>query len=140
MDSMKNLLQNIPLLTMVGIFVILSVVGLIKIILKKQTPFLSYLNYIWIFFLILLISDIFNFYLASWGWGILSFLTLREYFSLVELRLQDRLGILASYLSVPFMMHFIHTDWFNMFIVTIPVYSFLVIPFLISISGKETSS
>ena len=135
---MKNLLQNISLLTMVGIFVILSVVGLFRILIKKQSPYSSYLNYVWIFFLILLISDIFNFYLASWGWGILSFLTLREYFSLVELRLQDRLGILASYLSVPFMMHFVHTDWFNMFIITIPVYSFLVIPFLISITGRDS--
>jgi len=135
---MNNLLQNIPLLTMAGIFVILSIVDLIRIVIKKQSRYGSYLNYIWIFFLILLIADFFTFYLASWGWGILSFLTLREYFSLVDLRLQDRLGILASYISIPFMMHFIHTDWYNMFIITIPVYSFLVIPFLISITGKES--
>jgi len=135
---MNNLLQNTPLLTIVGIFVILSVAALIRIVIKKQSYDGSYLNYIWIFFLILLISDFFTFYLASWGWGILSFLALREYFSLVDLRLQDRLGILASYLSIPFMMHFIHTDWYNMFIITIPVYSFLVIPFLISITGKES--
>ena len=65
-------------------------------------------------------------------------MALREYFSLVDLRLQDRIGILAAYFSIPFMMHYVHTDWYNMFIITIPVYSFLVIPFLISIAGKET--
>ena len=68
----------------------------------------------------------------------MSFFILREYFSLVDIRLQDRLGILAAYFSIPFMMHFIHTDWYNMFIITIPVYSFLVIPFLISIMGKDS--
>jgi phosphatidate cytidylyltransferase len=135
---MNNLLQNMPLVTMVGIFVLLSLADIIIIFVKKKYPHRSYLNYIWVFFLILLTADFFSFYLASWGWGILSFLALREYFSLVDLRLQDRLGVLASYLSIPFMMHFVHTDWYNMFIITIPVYSFLVIPFLISISGRET--
>ncbi len=135
---MNSLLQNTQLLTLVGIFLILSFMNIVIIFRKKQYPHSSYLNYTWIYFLILLIADFFSFYLAAWGWGILSFLTLREYFSLVDLRLQDRLGVLASYLSIPFMMHFIHTDWYNMFIITIPVYSFLVIPFLISISGKES--
>ena len=135
---MNSLLQNTQLLILLGIFLILSFVNIVIIFGKKQYPHSSYLNYTWIFFLILLISDFSSFYLASWGWGILSFLTLREYFSLVDLRLQDRIGVLASYLSIPFMMHFIHTDWYNMFIITIPVYSFLVIPFLISISGKES--
>ena len=135
---MTELFQNTPLLTMIGIFILLSLIVIIIIFSKKQYPHSSYFNYIWVFFFILLIADLFSFYLATWGWGILSFLTLREYFSLVDLRLQDRLGVLASYLSIPFMMHFIHTDWYNMFIITIPVYSFLVIPFLISISGKES--
>jgi len=127
-----------PLVTMTGIFVLLSLVVIIKMFGKRQHPHSSYFNYIWLFFLILVTAEFISFHLACWGWGILSFLTLREYFSLVDLRLQDRLGILASYLSIPFMMHFIHTDWYNMFIITIPVYSFLVIPFLIAVSGKES--
>jgi len=135
---MNEIFQNPPLLTMTGIFILLSLIIVILIFGKKQYPHSSYINYTWVFFLILFIADFFSFYLAAWGWGILSFLTLREYFSLVDLRLHDRLGVLASYLSIPFMMHFIHTDWYNMFIITIPVYSFLVIPFLISISGKES--
>lgn len=135
---MNNFLQNTPALTMVTIFVLLSLLVIIRIISNRQFPHGSYLTLIWIFFLILLIAEFSSFYLASWGWGILSFMILREYFSLVDLRMQDRLGVLAAYLSIPFMMHFIHTDWYNMFIITIPVYSFLVIPFLISINGRET--
>jgi len=135
---MNDLWSNTASMTIAGIFTILSLLGFISIVTRKKTAFLSYLNYIWIFFLILLIADTLSFYIACWGWGILSFITLREYFSLVDLRMQDRLGVLAAYLSIPFMTHFIHTDWYNMFIITIPVYSFLVVPFLISISGKET--
>lgn len=56
----------------------------------------------------------------------------------MDLRIQDRIGILVAYLSIPFMMYLIIIDWYNMFIISIPVYSFLVIPFLISISGKDT--
>ena len=135
---MNDLLQNIPLITLTGIFSLLSLIGITSLATKRKSKYVSYLNYIWIFFLILLIAETVSFYISCWGWGILSFITLREYFSLVDLRLQDRLGVLAAYLSIPFMMHFVHTDWYNMFIITIPVYSFLFIPFLISITGKET--
>ncbi len=135
---MSDILHNIPSLVMLGIFLALSVAGIIKLTFAKRSVLGCYFNYIWIFFLILVIADLFSFYLATWGFGILSFFILREYFSLVDLRPQDRLGILASYFSIPFMMHFVHTDWYNMFIITIPVYSFLFIPFLISITSKQT--
>lgn len=46
--------------------------------------------------------------------------------------------MLAAYLAIPFMMHFIHTDWYSMFIITIPVYAFLVMPFFISLGGKNS--
>ena len=106
---------------------------------KKVQPILANsLSYTWVFFLLFVLQETTSFYVASWGWGILCFMILREYFSLVDLRIQDRLGILASYLSIPFMMHFVHTNWYTMFIITIPVYSFLIIPFLISLTGKDT--
>jgi len=135
---MRNIFDNIPLATLIGIFASLSLFYLISMFFRKSSPFSCYAGYMWWFFLILLISEYFSFYLSTWGWGILSFFALREFFSLVDIRLQDRLGILAAYFSIPFMMHFIHTDWYNMFIITIPVYSFLVIPFLISIMSNDS--
>lgn len=135
---MNDLLQNVQLTTLAGILILLSLNGIISIFSKKKSAYVSYLNYIWIFFLILMSAETISFYISCWGWGILSFFTLREYFSLVDLRLQDRVGVLAAYLSIPFMMHFVHTDWYNMFIITIPVYSFLVIPFLISLASKDS--
>ena len=135
---MSDILQNTPSLVLLGIFLVLSLAGIIKLSIVRQSTLMCYFNYIWIFFLILVIADLFSFYVATWGFGILSFFILREFFSLVDLRPQDRLGILAAYFSIPFMMHFVHTDWYNMFIITIPVYSFLFIPFLISITSKQT--
>jgi len=135
---MNKLLQNTPSIVMLGIFLALSVAGIIKLTITKRSKIACYLNYIWIFFLILLVAELWSFYLATWGFGILCFFILREFFSLVDLRPQDRLGILAAYFSIPFMMHFVHTDWYNMFIITIPVYSFLFIPFLISITSKKS--
>ncbi len=135
---MSTILQNKPLLVLTGIFIFLTVIVLISTISGKKIACSNYLKYTWAFFLILLVSDIFSFSYAALGWAIISFLILREYFSLVDLRIQDRIGILVAYLSIPFMMYLIIIDWYNMFIISIPVYSFLVIPFLISISGKDT--
>ena len=136
---MTVLLTITPRIALIEIFILLSLIGVISLLRKKKSVYLSYINYIWIFFLILITAETISFYISCWGWGILSFFTLREYFSLVDLRLQDRIGVLAAYLSIPFMMHFVHTDWYNMFIITIPVYSFLVIPFLISLAGKDST-
>jgi len=135
---MSNLFHDLPTLFLLGIFGLLTIVSIIKIIAGKRISKGSYIYYIWILFLILVIGELLSFRAATWGYGILCFFILREYFSLVDLRAQDRLGILAAYFSIPFMMHFVHTDWYNMFIITIPVYSFLLIPFLISISGKDS--
>ncbi|MFC2102167.1 hypothetical protein ACFLS7_04160 [Bacteroidota bacterium] len=135
---MNTFLQNTPLLVLTGICIFLSVIVLISIIRSKKIACGNYLKYTWAFFLILFVSDIISFAYAALGWAIMSFLILREYFSLVDLRIQDRLGILVAYLSIPFMIYLIIIDWYTMFIISIPVYSFLVIPFLISIYGKET--
>jgi len=135
---MSTFFQNTPLLALTGIFILLSVIVLISMISGKKIACSSYLKYTWAFILILLVLDISSFSYAALGWAIISFLILREYFSLVDLRMQDRIGILFAYLSIPFMMYLIVIDWYNMFVLSIPVYSFLVIPFLISISGKDT--
>ena len=136
---MITFLDNKALLALIGIFIFLSALILIRPLSGKKIACSSYLKYSWAFFLILMVSEIFSFSYAALGWTVVSFLILREYFSLVDLRIQDRLGILAAYLSIPFMMYLIVIDWYNMFVISIPVYSFLLIPFLISISGKDTN-
>jgi phosphatidate cytidylyltransferase len=83
------------------------------------------------------VSEAVSFGIAIWILAVLCFIALREYFTLVDIRLQDRWGIWGAYLSIPFMIIFIHLDYYGMFIISIPVYAFLVIPFLITLGGKE---
>jgi phosphatidate cytidylyltransferase len=55
----------------------------------------------------------------------------------VDIRLEDRWGILAAYLSIPFMMYLVQIDWYGFFIVSIPVYAFLIVPFLVVLGGRD---
>ena len=97
----------------------------------------GYLGYFWIFLLVCVITDFFSFTPAVWLMAIVSFRALREYFSLVDLRLEDRWGVLGAYLSIPFMIYLIQIDWYGFFIVSIPVYAFIVIPFLVTLGDSR---
>jgi len=121
-----------------GIFAGLSLVVLGRLVFRKSFLFDSYLTYTWVFFLSFVVSAVFSFAYGLWVLAIVSFLALREYFSLVDIRLQDRLGILGAYLSIPFMFYFIQIDWYGMFIIAIPVYGFLTVPLLVTLGGRET--
>jgi phosphatidate cytidylyltransferase len=98
----------------------------------------SYLRYLWAFIVILAVSEWLSFTAALWLLAFVSFLSLREYLSLVDIRLQDRWGILGAYASIPFMIYLIQVYWYGMFIISIPVYTFLVIPLLIALGGADS--
>ena len=74
---------------------------------------------------------------AIWLLAALSFLALREYYSLVDIRLEDRWGVLAGYAGIPLVFWLVQRDWYGFFIVSIPVYLFLVIPFLVAVGGRQ---
>ena len=48
------------------------------------------------------------------------------------------MALVGAYLSIPFMYYFIQTEWYGMFIVSIPVYAFLAIPILVVWGGRES--
>jgi phosphatidate cytidylyltransferase len=103
----------------------------------KRLPAACYLRYVGFLFVCFTIAEIAGFPAAVWLLALLCFWALREYFSLADIRLQDRLGLLGGYLSIPFMIYFIQIDWYGMFIVSIPVYAFLAIPLLVTLGGRE---
>jgi len=129
--------SDMPKTTVVLIFLCLSLFSILKRIFKIKFTYDSYLNYLWTFSLIFAVSEAISFKIAIWILALLCFVALREYFTLVDIRLQDRWGILGAYLSIPFMIIFIQLDAYGMFITSIPIYAFLVIPFLITLGGKE---
>lgn len=127
-----------PTVALLAITIALSLFLLIRAFIRRSLALGSYLGLTWAFFVGFLVADLVSFRAGNWVIAILSFVALREYFSLIDIRLQDRLGILGAYVSIPFMFHFVTTDWYGMFIISIPVYSFLAIPLLVTLGGRET--
>jgi phosphatidate cytidylyltransferase len=104
---------------------------------RLRFPLSGHLPYLWTFFLAFAVAEFLTFPAAVWIVALLCFLALKEYFTLVEIRWQDRWAILGAYAAIPFMTYYIQIEWYGMFIVSIPVYAFLVIPFLVALGGKE---
>jgi phosphatidate cytidylyltransferase len=119
------------------VFLALTVYSFVKRTFKIHFAYDGYIHYLWVFFTIFTVAEVISFNVAIWILAFLCFMALREYFSMVDVRLQDRWGILGAYLSIPFMIILIQYDSYGVFIISIPVYSFLVIPFLVTLGGKE---
>ncbi|WP_227396106.1 phosphatidate cytidylyltransferase [Jeotgalibacillus aurantiacus] len=59
---------------------------------------------------------------------ILCFMALKEYFSMMDTRKQDRRIFIWAYLAIPLNFYWIYIGWYGMFIVFIPIYVFLFLP------------
>ncbi len=71
--------------------------------------------------------------------AIVSFLALKEYFTLVPTRRADRRVIFWAYLTIPLQYYFAGISWYGMFLIFIPVYMFLAIPIRMIIAGETKS-
>lgn len=60
--------------------------------------------------------------------GVISFLALKEYFSLIPTRRADRRVLFWAYLAIPVQYYWAGIGWYGMFIIFIPVYVFLFLP------------
>jgi phosphatidate cytidylyltransferase len=68
--------------------------------------------------------------------GLVSFLALKEYLSIVPQRRADRRALLALYLAIPIQYYWVGTLWYGMFVVFVPVYMLLFIPFALLLTGQ----
>lgn len=68
----------------------------------------------------------------------ISFLALKEYFSLIPTRRADRRVLLWAYLAIPAQYYWISTEWYGLFIIFIPVYLFLLLPLRMMLIGETT--
>ena len=77
--------------------------------------------------------------------GLLCFTSLREFYSLVPmnrfkntptLNYSDRIPIFFSYLAIPVIIFLAYIKWYDLFIITVPVYLFLFIPILFVIQNR----
>jgi len=127
-----------PQIALLGLLIGLSGALLSQAVTQGRLAVPAYVRYLCVLFMAFSVSEWVSFTGAVWILAVLSFLALREYLSLIDIRLQDRWGILGAYLSIPFMFYLIQVHWYGMFIISIPVYTFLVIPLLIAAGGHDT--
>lgn len=59
--------------------------------------------------------------------AIISFLAMKEFFSLIVTRRADRRVLLWAYLAIPLQYYWIYTGWYGMFVIFIPLYMFLAV-------------
>lgn len=79
--------------------------------------------------------------LAGWQattvlFAVISFIALREFLSLAPIRPEDRLIVLVAYLTIPISYAFIWAGTYGFFLVFVPVYIFLIVPFLMACIGQ----
>ncbi|NVK75625.1 MAG: phosphatidate cytidylyltransferase [Oceanospirillaceae bacterium] len=67
--------------------------------------------------------------------ALLSFLALKEYFSIIPTRKVDRRVLFWAYLSIPLQYYWASIGWYGMFIIFIPVYMLLFVPFRMVLLG-----
>lgn len=68
--------------------------------------------------------------------ALVSFLALKEYFSIIPTRRADRRVLFWAYLAIPVQYGWVAEGWFGMFIIFIPVYLFLFIPLKMVVVGE----
>ena len=69
--------------------------------------------------------------------GFVSFLALKEFLSLIATRRRtDRQLMFWAYMSIPLQYYWVSIEWYGLFIIFIPVYMFLFIPFRMVTLGE----
>lgn len=68
--------------------------------------------------------------------GFVSFLALKEFFSIIPTRRADRRVLFWAYLAIPIQYYWAALEWYGMFIIFIPVYAFLFLPFRMIVTQK----
>jgi len=71
--------------------------------------------------------------------ALVSFLSLKEFLSLIPTRRVDRRVLFWAYLAIPIQYLWVGYAWYGMFIIFIPVYMFLAIPMLMALQGQTTN-
>jgi phosphatidate cytidylyltransferase len=68
--------------------------------------------------------------------GLVSFLALKEYLSVIPTRRADRRVLLWAYLAIPVQYYWVGGEWFGMFVIFIPIYMFMLLPLRMLIAGE----
>lgn len=133
--------QN-SLFAMAAVVVVLITASITRLILKFMNPGKNYtelrerIQSWWVIVTFLFVVLLLNQTLTIILFAFISFLALKEYFSIVPVRLSDRRVIFWAYLSIPLQYYWVYRGWYEMFVIFIPVYIFLLIPMRMALIGE----
>ena len=111
------------------IFVSLIVATLLIYIKFPMQELKDRINSWWIIIALFVVGVVLNRTTAMFFFGFLSYLALKEYFTLIPSRQTDRRVMFYAYVSIIPQYYFAAIGWYGMFIVWIPVFLFLFLPF-----------
>ncbi len=134
------------LLVVFGVLITASVIGLIlsKTVRTESgkstvANLISRVNSWWIMVLVLFTALALGPHGTTIIFALISFLALREFLTATPTRRADHLALFASFFVIlPYQFWLVHTGWYGMFAVMIPVYSFVLIPMLTVLQGDIT--
>lgn len=125
-----------------GIFILLLVATIVTFSLALRNPEQDYtelkqrVQSWWLIVVLFTIALTLNRTIAIIFFAFLSFLALKEYFSLIPTRRADRRVILWAYLAIIIEYYWIYINWYVMFLIFIPIYMFLLLPMQMVIIGE----
>ncbi|MBW4552678.1 MAG: phosphatidate cytidylyltransferase [Aphanocapsa sp. GSE-SYN-MK-11-07L] len=90
----------------------------------------------WVIVTVFTLTLILNCTAAIVLFGLLSFLALKEYLSLIPTRQADRRVLLWAYLAIALQYAWILIGWYGMFLIFIPIYVFLFLPMRMVLIGE----
>lgn len=125
-----------------GVFVILVAASLIVFAMAKFRPTRDYselrarITSWWVMVAVFSVAIVLSRTVSIAFLGIVSFLALKEYFSLIPTRRADRRVLFWAYLAIPLQFYWIGIGWYGMFIIFVPVYMFLFLPLAMIVAGE----
>jgi phosphatidate cytidylyltransferase len=125
-----------------GVFALLVLASLVVFIMGRARPTADYgelnqrIGSWWLMVAVFALAILLSRTISLIFLGFVSFLALKEYFSLIPTRRADRRVLFWAYLAIPVQFYWVGIEWYGMFIIFIPVYVFLFLPFRMLFIGE----
>jgi phosphatidate cytidylyltransferase len=125
-----------------GIVLILLIATIIVQLMRQRRPQKDYtelvnrVNSWWMMVAVFLAAILLHRTVSLVFFAFVSFLALKEYLSLIPTRRADRRVLFWAYLTIPVQYYWVSQAWYGMFIIFIPVYMFLYLPFRMLLIGQ----
>ncbi len=129
-------------LVLLGVFAVLLVASAVSIALIKLKPQKNWselrarIRTWWVIAGLVAGSLLLSPQAAIWFFALVSFLALKEFFSLIPTRRADRRVMFWAYAAIPVQYAWIATGQYGMFIIFVPVYLFLLLPTRMILIGE----